>query len=89
MSSPPRGSRWSSTARNPDEWIDIVRPKGTELEHVPVQWHYEISFLDDDRSTTAEVPAAYPVLDDRDAMVRVGGERGWAVSFVRLDALLK
>ena len=56
---------------------------------MPVQWHYEISFLDDDRSTTAEVPAAYPVLDDRDAMVRVGGERGWAVRFVRLDALLK
>ncbi len=75
-------------AEHPDEWIDIVRVKGTELEHVPVQWHHEIAFQEDDGSTTVELQTTYPVLDDRDAMVRVGGERAWAESFVKLDAVL-
>jgi hypothetical protein len=34
------------------------------------------------------VLATYPVFDDRNTMVRVGGERGWAESFVKLDTLL-
>jgi uncharacterized protein YndB with AHSA1/START domain len=85
---PERFSMVVNLAEHPGEWIDIVRPKGTELEHVPVQWHYEIYILEDDGSTTVEMLATYPVLDDRDAMVRVGGERAWAESFVKLDAPL-
>lgn len=43
---------------------------------MPVEWHYEVSFFDGGDSTTVEVRATYPVLDDRDTMVEVGGERG-------------
>jgi hypothetical protein len=55
---------------------------------VPVEWRYEISFFEAQDSTTVEVLATYPVLDHRDMMVRVGGERAWAESFVKLDTLL-
>lgn len=75
-------------AEHPGEWVNQFRPTGTYLEHVPVQWRYEDSFSDAGDSTTVEVCATYPVVGDRDALVRLGGQRGWAESFVKLDTLL-
>jgi len=53
-----------------------------------MEWFYEISFLEADGATVVEVLATYPVLEDRDAMISMGGEIGWGESFEKLDALL-
>ncbi len=73
---------------NPDEWIALIRPKGTALEDVTVEWFCEISFSRGDDSTVVEVLATYPVIDDRDAMIAMGGGVGRGESFEKLGALL-
>jgi hypothetical protein len=40
---PERYSMVVNPAEHPDEWIGTLRPKGTALENVPVEWRYEIS----------------------------------------------
>ncbi len=75
-------------SEHPDEWLALFRPKGSHLERVVMEWFYEISFLEADGATVVEVLATYPVLEDRDAMISMGGEIGWGESFEKLDALL-
>jgi uncharacterized protein YndB with AHSA1/START domain len=85
-------NRYSLTVRlseHPAEWIELFRPKGTALEDIAAEWFYEISFSNLDGATAVEVLATYPVMEDRDAMISMGGEVGWGESFDKLDALLR
>jgi uncharacterized protein YndB with AHSA1/START domain len=88
VAAPDRYSLEVKLSEHPDEWIALLRPTGTALEDVPVEWFYEISFSRDADSTVVEVLATYPVIEDRDTMISMGGEVGWGESLEKIDALL-
>jgi uncharacterized protein YndB with AHSA1/START domain len=75
-------------SEHPDDWMALFRPRGSDVEHVPVIWNYDVSFRVDDARTTVKVLTTYPIADDRDRFVSMHGESGWAESFVKLDRLL-
>ena len=88
-SSCPRATPWWSTSPSTLSSGSTSSGPGVRTSTtLRCKWRYEVSFFDGGDSTTVEVRATYPVLDDRDALVRVGGERGGAESFSKLDTLL-
>jgi uncharacterized protein YndB with AHSA1/START domain len=76
-------------SEHPDDFVHSFRPRGSEIEFVPLRWYYDIDFHEDQGVTTVTILATYPVLEDRDAMIAMNGEVGWNESFERLDALLR
>lgn len=70
-----------------DDWIEILGPRRTSFEHVPVIWSYDVAFEERDSSTIV-MATPYPVTQDRAGFVSVHGERRWAESFEGLDSLL-
>lgn len=79
------GSPWRCPT---DDWLESFRPPGAEIDVVPMEWFYGISFAVEGDSTVVEVLATHPVMRDRDAMISMGGEVGWNESFEKLDGLL-
>jgi uncharacterized protein YndB with AHSA1/START domain len=73
---------------HPDDFIEIFRPKGSSLEHVPLIWTLDVAFEGRGDATLVTLTTTYPVLADRDQFVAMHGERGWAEGFVKLDRLL-
>ena len=64
------------------------RPKGSPLEDVPIEWYCEITFRQMDERTVVSLLTTYPIVEDRDVMIAMGGDEGWNESFERLDSLL-
>jgi uncharacterized protein YndB with AHSA1/START domain len=73
---------------HPDEFIEIFRPRGSNIEHVPLIWNLEAGFEDRGDAALVTLTTTYPVMADRDQFVSMHGERGWAEGFVKLDRLL-
>ena len=76
-------------SEHPAGVIEQFRPVGSGFEHVSLVWRYDVRFAHHLDTTTVEVVTTYPLLRDRDHMIEVGGDVGWAQSFVKLDALLR
>jgi uncharacterized protein YndB with AHSA1/START domain len=73
---------------HPEEFIEIFRPRDSDIEHVPLIWILEVGFEDRGDATLVTLTTIYPVMADRDQFVSMHGERGWAEGFVKLDRLL-
>jgi len=73
---------------HPSEFIEIFRPRGSNIEHAPVIWNLEAAFEERGNATLVTLTTTYPLMADRDQFVAMHGERGWAEGFVKLDRLL-
>lgn len=75
-------------SEHPEEFVRQFRPKGSPLEDVPIEWYCEITFRQMDEITVVSLLTTYPIVEDRDVMIAMGGDEGWNESFERLDSLL-
>lgn len=73
---------------HPDEFIEIFRPRDSNIAHVPIIWNLEARFEGRGVATLVTLTTTYPLMADRDQFVAMQGERGWAEGFAKLDRLL-